>query len=65
MLFIFSGAESEFSVAEVRLQQGGLHPKFMPQAEGVARPGFREHGAAASRDFQAQRLTERKDEWVW
>lgn len=59
---IFPGAEPEFSVAEVRLQQGGLHPKFVPQAEGDVRPGFREHGAAASRDFQAQQLTEAKDE---
>lgn len=61
---IFSGAESEFSVAEVRLQPGGLHSKSMPQAEGDARPGLHEHGAAASRDFQAEQLTERKDERV-
>lgn len=61
---VFLGAESEFSVAEVRLQQAGLHPKFMPQAKGDAQPGFCEHRDAASRDFQAQQFNEREDERV-
>lgn len=64
VMFSSLGAESEFSVAEVRLQQGRLHPKFTLQAKGDAQHGFCEHWAAASRDFQAQQLDEREDERV-
>lgn len=34
-----AGSRSEYSVAEVRLQQGGLHPRPVPEAEGEPRAG--------------------------
>lgn len=58
------GAGFEHSVAKVRLQQGGLHPRFVSEVEGEhraelddARRGLGQHGAAAAGDLQTQLLT--------
>lgn len=66
----FLGPKSEFSVAEVRLQQGGLYPRFMSEAEGDLWAGLDawtwlcEQRSAAAGDFQAQWLTRGEDERV-
>lgn len=65
------GSRSEFSVAEVWRQQGGLHQGFMSEAEGDlwagndAGAGLCKHWVASSWDLQAQRLTRGEDGRVW
>ena len=67
----FLGSRSEFSVAEVWRQQGGLHQRFMSEAEGDlwagldAGAGLCKHWVASSWDLQAQRVTWREDDRVW
>lgn len=61
--FLSTGAGSKLPVAEIRLQQGGVHQGFVSEAEGELRPGpaagdgLHQNRDPPSGDFQAQLLT--------
>lgn len=66
----FEGAGPELSVAEVRLQQRGLHPWFVSEAEGEQRAGVRaargprQLRPTSAGDFSPQHLTGGEDTGV-